>query len=36
MNNFITLRDISLTNLRKILSDAKKRKKKEIYLILWI
>ena len=28
MNNFITLRDISLTNLRKILSDAKKRKKK--------
>ena len=31
MKHFINLKDISLKDLRKILSDAKKRKKKEIH-----
>ena len=31
MKHFINLKDISAKDLRKILSDAKKRKKKEIH-----
>ena len=31
MKHFINIKDISSKDLRKILSDAKKRKKKEIH-----
>ena len=34
MKHFINLKDISASDLRKIISDAKKRKKKEKILIL--
>jgi len=34
MKNFISIRDISAKNLRKIIFDAKQRKKKEKNLIL--
>ena len=35
MKNFINIRDISSKDLRKILIDAKSRKKLEIIKILW-
>ena len=33
MKNFINLKDIPVSDLRKIILDAKKRKKKEINLV---
>ena len=36
MKNFLNIKDLSTKELRKILTDAKKRKKKEKILTLWI